>query len=180
MVSWRGKKSDPERVVMVEERRDHRDGERRDTAPDFASVRDEDLRPHEGLRYIARLFKMLSALLVLLLVGEVIIGVVRMGMEAVPTLLIEATRLIVFAGFLWGAGDLALMLINSNHDLRASRILLGRINGKMGRMLDMEYEEAERISRDSSLRPEVRSEHRPDVIPPQRPENRRERNLENN
>ena len=38
------------------------------------------------------------------------------------------------SGFLWGAGDLALMFIESNHDLRATRILIGRLNGKMDRL----------------------------------------------
>ena len=36
-------------------------------------VREEDLEPHEGLRYIARLFKVLSVFLILLLIGEVVI-----------------------------------------------------------------------------------------------------------
>jgi hypothetical protein len=31
---------------------------------------------------------------------------------------------------------MALMLIESNHDLRAARILLGRMNAKMERMTD--------------------------------------------
>lgn len=91
-------------------------------------VRQEDLEPHAGLRYIARLFKVLAILLILLLIAEVVIGLVREGRVAVPTLLIEATRLIVFAGFLWAAGDMALMLIESNHDLRATRVLVGRLN----------------------------------------------------
>lgn len=98
-------------------------------------VREEDLEPHAGLRYIARLFKVLAVLLILLLLAEVIIGLSQGGPGALPTLLIEATRLIVFAGFLWGAGDLALMLIESNHDLRATRILVGRLNGRMQRIM---------------------------------------------
>ena len=102
--------------------------------PPSMDVRDEDLEPHAGLRYIARLFKVLAVLLILLLVAEIVIGLVRQGGAAVPTLLVEATRLIVFAGLLWGAGDMALMLIESNHDLRATRILVGRLNGKVQRM----------------------------------------------
>lgn len=94
-------------------------------------VRDEDLEPHAGLRYIARLFKVLAILLILLLIAEVVIGVVAEGGAAVPTLMVEATRLIVFAGLLWGLGDMALMLIESNHDLRATRILVGRLNGRV-------------------------------------------------
>ena len=96
--------------------------------PQSARVREEDMEPHAGLRYIARLFKVLAVLLVLLLVGEIVMGLVQDGTSAIGTLLIQATRLIVFAAFLWASGDLALMLIESNHDLRAARILLGRLN----------------------------------------------------
>jgi hypothetical protein len=99
-------------------------------SPDM-QVREEDLEPHAGLRYIARLFKVLAILLLLLLLAEIIIGIVAEGGAAIPTLMVEATRLIVFAGLLWGLGDMALMLIESNHDLRATRILVGRLNGRM-------------------------------------------------
>jgi hypothetical protein len=99
-------------------------------------VRDEDLEPHAGLRYIARLFKLLSILLLLLLIAEAALGLIQQGQAAIPTLLVEATRLIVFAGLLWGAADMALMLIESNHDLRATRILVGRLNGRVERLED--------------------------------------------
>jgi hypothetical protein len=102
--------------------------------PPEMDVRDDDLEPHAGLRYIARMFKVLAVLLVLLLLAEIILGIYREGSAAIPTLLVEATRLIVMAGFLWGAGDLALMLIESNHDLRATRILVGRLNGRVTRL----------------------------------------------
>lgn len=153
MVDWRGNGKQGGTAVEGEERRFSAD--RRDRAPDFAIVRDEDLHPHEGLRYIARLFKVLSVLLILLLIGEVIIGIVQMGAESIPTLLIEATRLIVFAGFLWGAGDLALMMIESNHDLRAARILLGRLNGRMQRLTDIESDELELLASNPSLRSRI-------------------------
>ena len=116
-------------------------GDRADRTPDEPQlapemrVRDVDLEPHAGLRYIARLFKVLAILLLLLLVAELVIGVVHEGQTALPTLLIEATRLVVFAGFLWGAGDMALMFIESNHDLRATRILVGRLNGRLQRIM---------------------------------------------
>jgi hypothetical protein len=105
-------------------------------APPVARVRDDDLEPHEGLRYIAKLFKALALLLIFMLIAEVAIGLQQDGVPALGTLLIEATRLIVFAGFLWAAGDLAVLLIESNHDLRASRILLGRLNGRIERLAD--------------------------------------------
>jgi hypothetical protein len=96
--------------------------------PPEARVREDDLEPHAGLRYVARLFKVLAILLGIMLIAEIIIGFSQQGSAAVATLLVEATRTIVFGGLLWGIGDIALMLIESNHDLRASRILLGRIN----------------------------------------------------
>lgn len=119
---------DPE--ILVEREQHPRSGE----IPSEMQVRDEDLEPHAGLRYIARLFKILAIGLILILLLEIIIGLTREGASAIPTLLVEATRLIVFAGLLWGAGDLALMLIESNHDLRATRILVGRLNGRVERM----------------------------------------------
>ena len=134
--------------VIDERRTQQRVG---DPPPD-ASVRDEDLEPHEGLRYIARLFKVLAVLLLIMLVFEVVIGLVQQGGAAVATLVVEATRLIVLAGFLWGAGDIALMLIESNHDLRATRILLGRLNVKMQRLTDIELDELEQRAANPSMR----------------------------
>jgi hypothetical protein len=126
--------------------------DRRDDLIPLATVRDEDLEPHEGLRYIARLFKLMSVFLILLLIGEIVIGLLQVGTEAIGTLLVEATRLIVFAAFLWGAGDIALMLIESNHDLRATRILLGRLNTKMQKLTDIEADELELRAGNPSLR----------------------------
>ncbi|MQA89037.1 MAG: hypothetical protein GEU90_02200 [Gemmatimonas sp.] len=131
---------------------ERRGEERRNGPPSFSTVREEDLEPHEGLRYIARLFRVLSVFLILLLIGEAVVGFVQLGTEAIPTLVVEATRLIVFAAFLWGAGDIAMMLIESNHDLRASRILLGRLNGKMQRLTDLEADDIERLAANPSLR----------------------------
>jgi hypothetical protein len=115
-----------------DDKRQHEEDE--EHLPPEMDVRDEDMEPHEGLRYVARLFKVLAVLLILLLVGEIILGLVNRGNEAIPTLMVEATRIVVFAGVLWGAGDMALMLIESNHDLRATRILVGRLNGKVARL----------------------------------------------
>jgi hypothetical protein len=110
-----------------------------DPTPDLAGVRDDDLEPHAGLRYVARLFKVMALLLLFLLIAEVVLNLYRQGSAAIPGLLVEATRLIVFGGLLWGAADLALMLIESNHDLRATRILVGRLNGKVQRLESMSF-----------------------------------------
>ena len=105
----------------------------------------EILEPHESLRYVARLFKALAALLLLLLIAELALGLIRQGTEAVPVLLQEATRLIVFAGILWGFGDLALMFIESNHDLRATRVLVWQLNALMKMRMEREGIEVDLI-----------------------------------
>jgi hypothetical protein len=94
-------------------------------------VRDEDLEPYVTLRYIARLFKILAVLMVVMLIGEVITGLVTEGTAALMTLIGEATKLLVIAGLMWGGGDITILLIDAGHDLRVARILLGRINNAL-------------------------------------------------
>ena len=88
--------------------------------------------------HVVRFLLMLAILLVLLLVSEAVLGLVQQGRGAIPVVLVEATRLLVFAGVLWGAGDIALMLIESNHDLRATRVLLWQLTALV--KLRMEHE----------------------------------------
>ena len=89
-------------------------------------VRASDIEPYIGLRYLSKLFRFMAIILVLLLLAEVITGILKQGRAAIPTLLGEMSRLIVLAGLLWGTGDLAILLIDIGHDVRAARILLGR------------------------------------------------------
>jgi len=89
-------------------------------------VRASDIEPYIGLRYLSKLFRFMAIILVLLLVAEVVTGIVKQGRASIPTLLGEMSRLIVLAGLLWGTGDLAILLIDVGHDVRAARILLGR------------------------------------------------------
>ena len=95
-------------------------------ADPLLAVRGADLEPYTGLRYLSKLFRLIAILLLLLLVAEVATGLARQGTEAIPTLVAEASRLIVLAGLLWGIGDLAILLIDVGHDVRAARILLAR------------------------------------------------------
>ena len=103
------------------------DGHVRRHDPDaMTHVRASDIEPYIGLRYLSKLFRFMAIILVLLLIAEVITGLVNQGRAAIPTLLGEMSRLIVLAGLLWGTGDLAILLIDVGHDVRAARILLGR------------------------------------------------------
>jgi hypothetical protein len=104
---------------------EHRQGE---TAE---GVRGTDLEPYITLRYIARLFKVLAGLIIVMLLGEIVTGLVIDGTAALVTLIGEGTRLLVMAGLLWAGGDLTLLLIDAGHDLRVARILLGRINTQL-------------------------------------------------
>jgi len=93
--------------------------------PDF-EVREADLEPYIGLRYLSRLFRVIAAVLVILLAAGVINALMTTGFDDWPTLVSEVSWMIVLAGLLWGSGDLATLLIDMGHDLRATRILLGR------------------------------------------------------
>ncbi len=94
-------------------------------------VRTEDLEPYITLRYIARLFKILAVLMVLMMIAEIITGLVTDATGALPTLIAEATKMIVLAGLMWAGGDITILLIDLGHDIRVSRILLGRINAEL-------------------------------------------------
>lgn len=101
-------------------------------------VRQHDLEPYVALRYIARLFKVLAVLMVIMLIGEVIAGLSAEAGEALPTLIGEITQMLVLAGLMWGGGDVTLLFIDAGHDLRVARILLGRINAELHRKADEE------------------------------------------
>src|SRR5678815_2997632 len=99
---------------------------RRDDPDARTHVRAGDIEPYIGLRYLSKLFRFMAIILVLLLVAEVVTGLMKQGRASIPTLLGEMSRLIVLAGLLWGVGDLAILLIDVGHDVRAARILLAR------------------------------------------------------
>jgi hypothetical protein len=121
-------RSDPSRTCPACGAPPARAGEKRLTE---AEVRGEDLEPYVALRYIARLFKILAVLMVVMLIGEVITGLMAEGTGALMTLIGEATKFLVIAGLMWSGGDITLLLIDAGHDLRVARILLGRINSAL-------------------------------------------------
>ena len=89
-------------------------------------VRGADLEPYIGLRYLSKLFRVMAIIIGLLMLAEIVTGLVSQGSSAIPTLLGEASKLLVLAGLMWGIGDLAILLIDIGHDVRATRILMGR------------------------------------------------------
>ena len=119
--------------VAVKDGKDLKNGkdgnEKSDRARDaeIRNVRATDIEPYTGLRYLSKLFRFMAVILVLLLIAEVATGLYTQGSAALATLLGEASRLIVLAGVLWGTGDLAHLLIDVGHDVRAARILVARV-----------------------------------------------------
>jgi hypothetical protein len=89
-------------------------------------VRSTDIEPYIGLRYLSKLFKFMALLLIVAMIAEIALGFREQGAASIPRLLGVATRLLGIAGLLWGAGDLAILLIDIGHDVRAARILIGR------------------------------------------------------
>jgi hypothetical protein len=67
---------------------------------------------------------------VVALTAEVIAGVALEGAGALFALFAEVIRGIVLAAILWGAGDLTVLLIDVGHDVRAARVLLGRLSAR--------------------------------------------------
>jgi hypothetical protein len=109
------------------------DGERRfftrRDSPVLAGVpvRADDIAPTKGLHSIAILFRVLAGLLGTIIVLQVLNGVTAADMSY-GVLIAEVIRLVIFAGLLWSAGDLADLFVTSHHDLRSIRIMLARLN----------------------------------------------------
>jgi hypothetical protein len=106
------------------------------------AVRAADLEPYVGLLYVARLFRMAALVVVFALAGEVIAGVVLEGAGALFPLFREIIQAVVLSAILWGAGDVALLMIDVGHDVRGFRILLGRISYRATRAAMPEASEA--------------------------------------
>jgi len=105
---------------------DGKGAEHHDEGAIIAGIRATDIEPYTGLRYLSKLFRFMAIIVLLLAVAEVATGLYAQGAASIPTLLGEISRLIVIAGVLWGTGDLAHLLIDVGHDVRAGRVLLAR------------------------------------------------------
>jgi hypothetical protein len=90
-------------------------------------VRDGDIEPTKGLHSVAILFRVMSILLALLAAMQVTMGVTSIVEISYGVLIAEAVRLLIFAGLLWGAGDLADLYVKSHYDQRAMKILIARL-----------------------------------------------------
>lgn len=112
----------------AEEARRRREGE----VEGIGHVRQEDLQPYTGLRWVGTIFKAAAIFLLVALIGEFVAGLRIGGWAALPILLGETARTFVFMVVLWGGGDLVRLLVDVGHDIRAQRIFLTRLDRRTG------------------------------------------------
>lgn len=105
---------------------DRRDVEHRHSIAGV-SVREDDIEPAKGIRRIAVLFRSMAILLLILMALRVFFAFTSTVPASAGVIFAESVRLVIFAGLLWGFGDLAVLGIKSHYDLRATRILNARI-----------------------------------------------------
>ncbi len=94
-------------------------------------VRQTDIEPYTGLKWVSRLFKAASIFLFIALLGEFVAGLRYDGMRSLPVLLGESARTFVVAVVLWAGGDLVRLFVHLGHDIRAERVLLARLVSRM-------------------------------------------------
>ncbi len=94
-------------------------------------VRQTDIEPYTGLKWVSRLFKAASIFLFIAMMGELVAGLRYEGIKSMPVLLGEAARTFVVAVVLWAGGDLVRLFVHLGHDIRAERILLARLVSRM-------------------------------------------------
>jgi hypothetical protein len=99
---------------------------------DPSQVRAEDTEPYVGLQYVARLFKVVAMVVIVALTAEIVAALVMEGPDALLPLFLELLQGAVLAAVLWGASDLTLLFIDVGHDVRAQRVLLGRMSARLG------------------------------------------------
>lgn len=100
------------------------------------TVRPGDVEPTRGLHSVAILFRVLSGLLLFLMAVQVVFGLTSTVEISYGVLFAEAVRLAIFAGLLWGAGDLAELYVKTHYDTRATRILTARMEHRLGEALE--------------------------------------------
>jgi hypothetical protein len=101
-------------------------------AANVGAIRGDDTEPYIALQYVARLFKVVAMVVIVALTAEIVMGVVYEGTGALLPLIAEVVKGGVLAAILWGVSDLTLLFIDVGHDVRAARVLLGRLSARAG------------------------------------------------
>ena len=125
-----------------------RSGDARKGQPTLSGVRvrEEDIEPTLGLHWVAWMFRVLAALVFVLMMLQIALGLTSSVDFSVGVLFAEAVRMLILTCVLWGAGALADLFVQSHRDIRATRVLLTRIAYRLG-----EDGESDLLKRRSSL-----------------------------
>ena len=101
-------------------------------------VREDNLEPQKALDIASTLFRIAAGVILILALGQFAAWWLSRppGGAGVGLLVGDTIRLIVFAGLLWAAGDLASLAIKTHYDIRAARILLARQTYMMRQMAE--------------------------------------------
>lgn len=134
--------------------------ERRRERRGIGKVRKGDLEPYTALRWVSTLFKAAAVFLIVAVFAELVAGIRIDGWAALPFLLGEIARTVVLAVVLWGGGDLARLLIDIGHDIRADRILLTRLSSRLETGVAPSGERAEPLRVRRASRPRPNAERR--------------------
>ena len=110
--------------MMATEQR--RDTETRPTI-EGVIVRQDDIETVKGIRAVVYLFRGMAVLLIVLMVVQLFAALTGTVEVSFGVVMADAVRLVIFAGLLYGVGDLAALWVKSHYDIRASRILLARL-----------------------------------------------------
>lgn len=94
---------------------------------DVWAIRAGDIKPYVSLQYIARMLKLLAVLVLVGLVAEIAAGLSTEGRTALVPIFAQGVQFLMIAAGLRAAADLAGLAIDVGHDIRADRILLGRL-----------------------------------------------------
>ena len=98
------------------------------------TVREDDIETVKGIRVVVYLFRGMAVLLLLLAAAQVVSAITATVALSIGVVVAEEVRLIIFAGLLWVIGDLAVLWVKSHHDIRATKILVARMEYMMRQM----------------------------------------------
>ena len=98
------------------------------------TVREDDIETVKGIRVVVYLFRSMAVLLLLLAVAQAVSAITATVALSIGVVAAEEVRLIIFAGLLWVIGDLAVLWIKSHYDIRATKILVARMEYMMRQM----------------------------------------------
>lgn len=98
---------------------------------DAAAIRADDIEPYVTLQYLARMLKLLAVLVVVGIIVEAVVGFSTEGMGALVSVTGQGVWSLMIAGALWGTAGLTGLAIDIGHDIRADRILLGRLAARV-------------------------------------------------